>query len=247
MVHEPVAYVDHIADVDEVAQLLTVSIIIAVAAEELHAARRPDLVERVEDDGSHAALVVFPRAVDVEEFEAGPEVGRVAGFLLSKRPTVECLLALAIGVEWLQPIHCAVVVRIAMFAPTVGRGTGCVHEGQTEPGTETPDFLAVPEVEPVENGGVLFRRVRPRAEVEDELDLFLVGCEPGGKVRPVDAFRASAPFVVAPLVGPRCEVVHEDEVIESFCVQARRQCTANEPGGPCDGNHGAKLLSRSAP
>ena len=106
--------------------------------------------------------------------------------------------------------------------------------------------LAVIEVQCVEYGPVLFGRIRSGTEMKDELDLFLVGFEPSRKFGPVHALGTNPPSMIARLVGPVAEVVHQDEIAESFLVEAGRQGTPNEPGGTCDGNHGAKVNSHPA-
>jgi hypothetical protein len=88
-----------ILHVHEIAQLLTVLVVGAVAAEELHAARGADLVEGVEHHAGHAALVVFVRAIHVEELQTSPEERLL--FLL-QRPLVELVLALAVRIQGFQ-------------------------------------------------------------------------------------------------------------------------------------------------
>ena len=111
--HQPGANVHYVFYVDEITDLLSVFIIRVVGAKEFYAALVADLVICVEYHRSHAALVVFVRSVDVEEFQAGPER---RCFLLLQRPDVKLVFRDAIRIERMQFRNYIVVVFIAMLA-----------------------------------------------------------------------------------------------------------------------------------
>jgi len=113
--------------------------------------------------------------------------------------------------------------------------------------TQTPDFLAVVEIEAVKQPFVLFCGVGSGTQVKNKLNLIFIFLEPVWKFRPVYPLHTCAGFVVSQLVWPRFEVVHEHQIVEAFRVEASRQCTSNEPSGPRNGNHVAKVLSQPAP
>lgn len=73
VLHEPYADACHVLHIDEVADLLTILVVGVMRAEEFYLALLLDLVEGMEDNRCHTALVVFIRAEDIEELKAGPE------------------------------------------------------------------------------------------------------------------------------------------------------------------------------
>src|SRR5690606_37525590 len=121
----------------------------AVTAEKLHATRCTDLVERMEHHARHAALVVFVRTVNVEEFQTRPEEGLV---LLRQCPLVEIVLAVAVRVQWLQLVRKRIIrVAVTQFAITVGGCGGSVDQRNAILHTSLPHLLAVAYVELIED------------------------------------------------------------------------------------------------
>ena len=116
VVHEVKQHAAHVLHVDEVSGLVAVGEVGAVAPEEFHAARGFHLAERVQDHRGHAALVKFVGPVDVEELEAGPEVGLA---FLGEGPGVEVVLGPSVGVQRFQVLHDLVAVDVALAAVAI--------------------------------------------------------------------------------------------------------------------------------
>ena len=68
VVHQVYAYLDHVLHIDEVAHLLSITIVGAVGAEKSHLSRSLDLLVSVPDHRRHSPLVVFIGTVDIEKF-----------------------------------------------------------------------------------------------------------------------------------------------------------------------------------
>ena len=119
VVHEVQEDAAHIFDVNEVAGLVSVLVILAMTSEELHAACRLHLPKGVQHDRRHPGFVEFVGAVDVEEFESRPEVGLS---FLGQGPLVEVVFRPAIGIEGLELGDHLVVVHVAQVATAVRRG-----------------------------------------------------------------------------------------------------------------------------
>ena len=100
------------------------------------------------------------------------------------------------------------------------------------------------KVETVKQVFVLFGGVGSRPKVKNELNLIFVGLEPFGKFGAINPVQAGAVFVISQLVWPGFEIVDKHQIVESFGIKSGSQRTSNEPSGPCDGNHRAKVLSQ---
>ena len=160
-------HVDDIVDPDEVSALLAIREVRPRALEEPHLAAGADLVERVQDDARHRALVALAEAVDVEELEAAPRGGRVPFPLPPERPEIELLLRIAVRIQRLQTRQECLVVVVPEAPVAVRRRTACVDERHAVRRAEVPELLRVLEIHPPQERDVELRRARARAEVHD--------------------------------------------------------------------------------
>ena len=95
---------DTVADPDKIAHLAAVGIIGILGAEQADPTGFADLRVQLSGDRALAALVVFVRPLDVEEFESGPARGTwSAGRDRVLDPAVEQGLAPSISIERPQP------------------------------------------------------------------------------------------------------------------------------------------------
>ena len=97
---QPEHHVDTVLHVDEVAQLPAVRVVGVVRRKERHGLPTRHQWILLRDHALHRALVIFVRAVDVEELEPDP-LGwcRLRGRDTARDPAVEKMLAPAIGVQ----------------------------------------------------------------------------------------------------------------------------------------------------
>ena len=76
-------------------------------------------MERMKDDGCHAAFMIFVWSVDVEELQSGP---KRRAFLLFEYPFVDLIFRAAVRVERDELLDNVVAVVVAQLAATVGGG-----------------------------------------------------------------------------------------------------------------------------
>src|SRR6185503_15837234 len=111
-----------------------------MGAEKAHLAGGLDLMEAVENRGSHAALVVLVHAVNIEEFQAVP-TGR--GGLLLQSPEIELVLAAPVNIERFVLGNVRVSVRIAFFPSAIGSAARGVYKRDLLFGAPLPKLLRV--------------------------------------------------------------------------------------------------------
>jgi len=168
MIEEPEIDLDHIFDRDEIAHMAA-SRITAVFAKEFDLAGFAVLVEVMESHRSHAALVLFARAVHVEITETNHL--RSQGFGVLTQHLIEQQLGIAVDIErtfagWL--------FAETIFAIAIGGGAGGVNQR---------DFFDLAVFEQRERVlivvvhhvlAVVFHRVRASALMQDGADLAFV-------------------------------------------------------------------------
>lgn len=91
----------YIFHIDKIAFLCPISKIIAMTSKERYAARFPDLVESMKNNGSHAVFVVLVRTENIEKFEPRPEWRCTISQHLIHHPQIETMLAIAIRIQGL--------------------------------------------------------------------------------------------------------------------------------------------------
>lgn len=133
-----------------------------------------------------------------------------------------------------------------MFAATVCGCRGRVDQWQPEPNAKRPNRLAVTDIQVIEDGHILLRRVRSGAEVENELDLSFVAFEPFGEGLPFHALRGLQSSVVLKLVGA-AEIIDQHQVEKPRFVQPCGELAADESGRSRDHNHVGKGSANNLP
>jgi hypothetical protein len=231
MVEEPQVHRHHVVDEHEVARLLA-GAVAAVLAEQLDLALLAELVELVEGDAGHAALVLLARAVDVEVAEARHLALHPLEVLAALAPhaLVEQQLAVAVHVQ--RPLE---LRRLAEgVGAAIDRGRRRVQQPRAAllAGLEQRAGHAVVVVHHVL--AVLLHRVAAGALVEHGLDLAEAALgEEGVELVGVDVVGDLQVRQVAELVALG-QVVDRDDVVDAAGVEALDDVAADESGSSGD-------------
>ena len=195
--------------------------------EEFHLARFLNLMEGVQNDRRHPALVILVGAVHIEELQPGPEE-RLA--FLRQRPLVEIVLRFAVEVHRFQLVDDLVIVVEAVLAHTVSGCRRGIYKRQTILNTLCPKGFGVVQVQLVVN---LFREARcgrACAQVEDEFHKAVVGVEPIEELHTVHLGGEAFAFEILVFLAV-AEVIDKHNVVEIVGVEAAHHTTADEARG----------------
>ena len=231
---------DRILHVDEVADLLTIAIVGAVALEEAHLAGLEDLFVSLGDEAPHLPLMPFIRPKDVEVFDADHAVEPAVAL----RMQVEEVLRVAVGIERAQGVEMIHPVVHAVRPVTIGGGGAGVDKADAALQRPLGEPLGVAEVVLHEVTGIGLGSGGAGAEMEDGADgvealrLALKPVEEGiGLLVVGEAERGE----IFPLRVLAQHIGHEDLLLAAL-VQGMDQGAADQAGtaGDKDGwRHGA--------
>ena len=157
---------DRILHVDEVPDLLSITIVGTVAAEEADLACLKDLFVSLGDEAAHLALVTLVGAEDVEVFDAGHPVEPAVSF----RMQIEEVLRVAVGIERAQGVK--MIRPIVHAARTIAVGGGGAGVDKANAALQRPlgEALGVAEIILHQITGIGLGRRGAGAEVEDGAD-----------------------------------------------------------------------------
>ena len=236
VVQEPEVHRHGVADMDEVAPLLTIAVAIR-PLEQTHLAAFVDLVVEVKGHARHAALVLLPRAIDVEIAEAhhlGLRLRQDVAHIL-----IELELGIAIDVERLLvfqrfPEHPAAAIH---------RSGGGIQVGRAPLQAIVQQHLGVLVVVahhvaavPLRGGGTgaLVKDGLHAAEILPGPDTFqkvvLVQIVPDAQIGQVLELDAVA------------QIVHHQDVLPAAGVQRLDNVGADETGPACHDDHVSRPL-----
>ena len=184
-IEQPAQHRDGVVDIDEIAALVAVGDAVAVRLEQPDRLAGLGVVEHLGQHARHVTLVIFVRAVDVEEFQARPMRRQFFFFHVAVgHRLVEQVLAPAVEIhrlELAQRRRRPVVVE-ALRAVAIGRGRGGIDERRAR--RRAPVEQAQRQAEIVLHHQVAVGRggVGDGAHVDDGVELAAV--EPAPSARP---------------------------------------------------------------
>jgi hypothetical protein len=226
-------HADAVLHVEEVAHLLAVPVVGAVAAEQAHAAGLAHLPVGLVHERAHVALVVLVGAEDVEELAPDHPAQRA----LPRRPQVEQLLAVAVAVERPQPLQRLgplVAVVHPRRAVAVGGRARRVHEARAAGQRPAGERLGELEVVARQVARVALGGRRAGAHVEHAVELAeRAALEARDQVVGLEVVLEGERREVAPL-GVGAEAVAHHHAVGAAAVERPHECRADEAGAARD-------------